>query len=79
MPGTDVARFQLVGTDPKHGRRGVCSTLVHDAAEHARTELDVATFVVAADATHHAARIYESIGFRPTEHLVALIKRPPKA
>lgn len=73
----DVGRFQLVGTDPRHGRRGVCSTLVHDAARLAFDEMKVHTLVMAADASYHAAKVYEAVGFKPTERLHALIRKPP--
>jgi hypothetical protein len=83
----ELGRFQLVGTSPRHGRRGACSTLVHDVS---RMWLDgdvpgvltrgagVRTLVMAADATYHAARVYESVGFRATERLVALVKHAPR-
>jgi hypothetical protein len=29
---------------------------------------------MAADATYHAARVYESVGFKPTEKLMALLR-----
>lgn len=74
----DVGRFQLVGTDPRFGRRGVCSTLVHACARIALDELGVRTLVMAADATYHAAKVYESVGFVPTERLIALLKKPPR-
>ncbi len=73
----DIGRFQLVGTDPRYGRRGVCSTLVHDAARVAFDEMKVRTLVMAADATYHAAKVHEAVGFTPTERLHALIRKPP--
>jgi len=75
----ELGRFQLVGTDPKFARRGVCSTLVHDAAQLALAKRGISTFVMAADAHYRAAKVYESVGFRPTERLVALLAKPPKA
>jgi hypothetical protein len=75
----ELGRFQLVGTDPRFAGRGVCSTLVHDAAQLTLARPEIATLVMAADAHYHAAKVYESVGFRPTEHLVAIIKKPPKA
>lgn len=72
-----LGRFQLVGVDPKFGRRGVCSTLVHHVARHALVEEGLDTLVMAADATYHAAKVYEGVGFRPTERLIAVIKKPP--
>lgn len=78
-PGGAVGRFQLVGVDPAFGRRGVCSALVHHVARHALFEQGLDTLVMCADATYHAAKVYESVGFRRTEKLVAAIKRPPKS
>jgi hypothetical protein len=75
----ELGRFQLVGTDPRFGRRGVCSTLVHGAARTAFDRMGVTTLVMAADATYHAAQVYESVGFTQSERLVALINKPPRA
>jgi ribosomal protein S18 acetylase RimI-like enzyme len=75
----ELGRFQLVGTDPRFARRGVCSTLVHDAAALTLERPGIETLVMAADATYHAAKVYEGVGFRPTERLVSVIKKPAKA
>jgi len=74
-----LGRFQLIGVDPRFGRRGVCSTLVHHVARRALEEEGLSALVIAADAGYHAATVYESVGFRRTEHLVAVIKKPPQA
>lgn len=76
LAGSRLGRFQLVGTDPRFARRGVCSTLLHDVARRA-LEDSVETLVITADAEYHAASVYESVGFRPTERLRALIRKPP--
>lgn len=73
-----LGRFQLVGVDPRFGRAGVCSTLVHEVARRALVEEGLGTLVMAADASYYAAKVYESVGFRLTEELVAVIKKPPK-
>jgi ribosomal protein S18 acetylase RimI-like enzyme len=78
VAGSELGRFQLVGTDPRFARRGVCSTLVHEVARRALEEDGFTTLVMAADAEYHAAKVYESVGFRPTETLVALMKKPPR-
>ena len=65
-----VGRFQSVGTHPDFRRRGLCGTLVYEAARHAFTQLGAKTLVMAADEDYHAAGIYESVGFRPTEHQI---------
>jgi hypothetical protein len=74
----DIARFQLVGTDPRFARRGICGRMVYGAARVAFEKWGVQTLVMAADASYHAARIYEAVGFTKTEHLVALVKKPPR-
>ena len=79
VPESTLGRFQLVGTDPEYRRRGVCSTLVHHVARQALVDEGLDTLVMAADATYHAAKVYASVGFRPTETLVGVIKKPPKA
>ncbi len=70
------ARFQIVVTHPKVRRQGICGTLVHHASVRALALPDVATLVMVADTEYHAARIYESVGFSPAEHLVGVCKWP---
>lgn len=67
-----LARFQSVCTRPSHRRRGVCGTLVQQAACLLRERAEIHTFVMEADPEYHAARIYESVGFRRTESNHAL-------
>jgi predicted GNAT family acetyltransferase len=68
----DVGRYQAVGTHPDYRRRGLCGTLVHHAAQHAFRTWGVKTLVMVANPEYHAARIYESVDFRPTERQVGL-------
>lgn len=75
MDGT-VGRFQSVHTHPEFRRLGICSTLVYVAAQHAMEWLGVKTLVMVADENYHAARIYESIGFKVCEHEVGIQKVP---
>lgn len=67
-----IGRFQQVGTHPDFRRRGICGTLVYQASRYALEYLAVKTLVMVADENYHAAKIYESIGFRPTERQVSL-------
>jgi GNAT superfamily N-acetyltransferase len=71
--GAGIARFQSVTTHPKYRRRGICSRLVHHASEWAFENLPVEQLVMLADAEYHAARIYESVGFRPVEHWTGVV------
>jgi ribosomal protein S18 acetylase RimI-like enzyme len=72
----DVGRFQSVGTFPEHRRKGVCGTLVHRAGAHALAELGARTLVMVADPAYHAARVYESVGFRVAERQAGLCRWP---
>ena len=56
-------------THRDHRRQGICSSLVHYASQYALTQLNCQTLTLEADKEYHAAKIYESIGFRPTETL----------
>ena len=72
-----VARFQAVETHPGFRRRGICGTLVYEGARHAQAALGAERLVMLADEHYHAGRIYESLGFRPTERQLGLELRPP--
>lgn len=67
-----IGRFQNVETHPNFRRQGICGTLVFQAANYAFSSLPVKTLVMEADADYHAARIYESVGFSPTEENFSL-------
>ncbi|GGK91975.1 GNAT family N-acetyltransferase [Deinococcus radiotolerans] len=74
--GDGVARYQNVETHPDARSRGLAGTLVHHAGEWARERLGSRTLVIVADPDYHAQRLYESVGFTPTEVQVALERRP---
>ena len=67
-----VGRFQSVGTHPDFRRRGVCGALVYQAALYALGNMGAGILVMVADAHYHAARIYESVGFAPSERQVGV-------
>lgn len=67
-----IGRFQSVGTHPDYRRRGICGTLVYEAAQYAVQNLGAKTLVMVADEDYHAAKIYESVGFVPTEHQIGM-------
>jgi len=73
-----VARFQDVATAVEFRRRGVCGTLVHEVSRRALETWGVETLVMCADENYHAARIYESVGFKPAERYVVACRYPPK-
>jgi hypothetical protein len=68
-----VARWQLIGTRPGFERQGVCRTLVHHTAVRA-LEDGAKQLVILADATYHAARVYQSVGFEPVEILTGAFR-----
>ncbi|PIE12074.1 MAG: GNAT family N-acetyltransferase [Rhodobacterales bacterium] len=66
-----IARFQSVETRPSHRGRGICAALVGEVAARA-----VAVHVVMiADRNGAPGRIYRRCGFRPSERLMAVVKR----
>lgn len=67
-----VGRFQQVGTHPDYRRQGICGALVHQASCYALEQMQLETLVMVADENYHAAKIYESIGFKPTERQVGI-------
>ena len=71
------ARYQAVDTAITHRRRGICSRLLVDAARHAVANHGAQRLVIVADPDYHAARIYESVGFRPIERVCAVCRQPP--
>jgi len=68
----NTARFQNVCTHPDFRRQGICGTLVYESSRYAFEKMDVKTLVMVADEDYHAARIYESVGFKPRERQVGL-------
>jgi ribosomal protein S18 acetylase RimI-like enzyme len=68
----DVGRFQSVGTHPECRRQGICGALVFEAARHAFEQMGAKTLVMVADENYHAAKIYESVGFRSTERQIGI-------
>jgi ribosomal protein S18 acetylase RimI-like enzyme len=75
----EIARFQNVGTHPDYRRRGICGTLVYRVSKAALESQGAQELVMVADEHYHAARIYESVGFRPFERSAALYRAPAEA
>lgn len=66
----DTGRFQAVFTAPSYRNRGICRALVHHVAE--RSFGRAARLVMVADESHHAARLYETLGFQRRERMASL-------
>jgi ribosomal protein S18 acetylase RimI-like enzyme len=69
-----IARYQSVVTHPDYRRKGICARLVYEAGLFAKKNYQVETLVMIADANYHAARIYESVGFKKVEDNFTLAK-----
>ncbi len=67
-----IGRYQSVGTHPDFQRRGVCSTLIYEAADRALKS--ASKLVISAEPGYHAANIYESVGFLPVEKSVGMLR-----
>ena len=67
-----IARYQNIETHPRFRKKGVCATLVFQSQELLRNKTRMDTFVIHADPNYQAVRIYESLGFQPTEHFQSL-------
>ena len=67
-------RYQSVETHPEYLRMGICGTLVYKSSILAASEFNIKTLVMVADEEYHAARIYESVGFKPSEKYVGVWK-----
>ena len=70
-----IGRFQSVKTHPVYRRRGICGTMVHDVARCGLEKMGAETLVMIVDAEYHAATIYESVGFGPTERIVGIERK----
>lgn len=67
-----IGRFNEVATHRDYRRQGVCSTLVYTVAKFVLETKGIDTLVMEADDGYHAAKIYESVGFIPSEKNVSL-------
>jgi ribosomal protein S18 acetylase RimI-like enzyme len=72
----DRGRFHAVDTAAAHRRRGICSRLVVEAAHRSAEVHGAERLVISADAEYHALGLYESLGFRRTEHVHGVSQTP---
>lgn len=70
----NLARFQRVMTKEAYRNRGICGTLVHHVSLEASKQAE--KLVMVADEHYHAAKIYESLGFKQIERLASLCRWP---
>lgn len=67
-----LGRFQIVSTHPEYQRQGICGTLVYKVSQYAFQKMNIDKLVMVADEDYHAAKVYESVGFVPTEKMYGL-------
>ena len=73
-----IGRFQEVETYPAFRRRGVCRSLVYQASHYAFEHMDAQKLVLVADEGSDAARLYQQVGFQPTERQAGIDDLPLK-
>ncbi len=71
-----TARYQSVGTDPDHRRRGLAAHLLGVAARWS-AERGCRRWVIVTEATNPAGRVYRSVGFEPDEGNAAAFRPAP--
>jgi GNAT superfamily N-acetyltransferase len=71
-----TARFQAVGTDPDHRRRGLASHLLGVAAGWAAAQ-GCNKWVIVTESTNDAGRVYRRAGFALAAATVSAYQRPP--
>ena len=67
-----VGRYQSVETHPDFRRRGIAGALIASAGRQAKAATNLHTLVIVANEDSSAARLYQSLGFQPTERQVGL-------
>ncbi|HEY8271537.1 MAG TPA: GNAT family N-acetyltransferase, partial [Pseudobdellovibrionaceae bacterium] len=71
-----TGRYQAVGTHPDFRKKGVCANLVFETARFGFEKLNAKMLVMVADPEYHAAKVYESVGFTPTEKAIGVYRYP---
>lgn len=72
-----TARYQAVGTNPKHRGRGLASHLLGVAAQWA-AEHGCDEWVIVTEATNPAGRVYRRAGFEPDAASARAYRRPAR-
>ena len=72
-----TARYQNVGTEEEHRRRGLASHLLGVAARWA-AEAGCDEWVIVTEASNAAGRVYRRVGFEPDEGNAQAYRRPPR-
>ena len=72
-----TARYQSVGTDAGHRRRGLASHLLGVAAQWA-ADSGCDHWVIVTEPTNSAGRVYRRLGFAPDTGAIRAYRRPPR-
>lgn len=72
-----VARYQAVGTDSAHRRRGLAGHLLGVAAQWAGDQ-GCHRWVIVTETTNPAGRLYRSVGFEPDLETASVYLAPPR-
>ncbi len=72
-----TARYQSVGTNEQHRRRGLASHLLGVAARWA-ADRGCDQWVIVTEATNPAGRAYRSLGFEPDTGNAQAYRKPPR-
>ncbi len=72
----ELARYQTVATHPEYRRQGIAQSLVYFVGRYGFDEMGVKQLVMQADDNYFAKNIYADVGFKPTEKIYALERRP---
>lgn len=72
-----TARYQSVGTDEEHRRRGLASHLLGVAARWS-AEHGCHRWVIITESTNPAGRVYRSVGFEPDLGNAQAYRKPPR-
>lgn len=67
-----LGRFQAVDTHPEFRRQGLAGTLLYYTAQYGLNEMKAEDLVILADQNYFAKDLYHSVGFEPTERIVAV-------
>lgn len=69
-----IGRFQSVLTGEAFRNQGICKTLVSEVTQMTAARANV--FVMVADESYHAGKIYQALGFRPEARVGSLCREP---
>jgi GNAT superfamily N-acetyltransferase len=72
-----TARYQSVGTEPEHRRRGLAAHLLGVAARWS-AEGGCDRWVIITEATNPAGRVYRGVGFKPDVGNAQAYRKPPR-